>query len=68
MHAGVHAMMSLKCLRMRHTYDNDMQTNICNAFCIALCAWKCNDAFVIMFRFGDADADSTCWVYSPLDL
>ena len=60
MHNGVHA-------RMKHAYDNDMQTNICNAFCTVLCAWKCNDAFVIVFRLGDADADSTCWVYPLLD-
>ena len=68
MHTGVHAMMILKCLRMRHAYDSDIQTNICNAFCIVLCAWKCNDAFVIVFRLGDADADSTCWVYPLLNL
>ena len=68
MHTGVHAMMILKCLRMRHAYDSDIQTNICNAFCIVLCAWKCNDAFVIVFRLGDADANPTCWVYPLLDL
>ena len=38
MHAGVHAMMTLKYLRMRHAYDSDMQTNICNAICMVLCA------------------------------
>ena len=60
MHAGVHAMMTLKCLRMRHTYDSDMQTHICNVFCMLLIAWRCNDALVTVFRLGDADADSTC--------
>ena len=60
MHTGVHAMMTLKCLRMRHAYDNDMQTNICNAFCIVLCAWKCNDAFVIVFRLGDVLFKTKC--------
>ena len=68
MHVGVHTMMSLKCLRIRHAHDNDMQTNICNAFCMLSIAWRCNDALVTVFRLGDADADSTCWVYPLLDL
>ena len=45
-----------------------MQTNICNAFCMLLGTWRCNDAFVIVFRLGDVDAHSTCWVYPLLDL
>ena len=53
---------------MRHTHDSDMQTNICNAFCMLSIAWRCNDALVIVFRLGDADADSRCWVYPLLDL
>ena len=68
MHAGVHAMMTLKYLRMRHAYDSDMQTNICNAICMVLCAWRCNDVFLTVFHLGDGEADSTCWVYLLLDL
>ena len=59
MHAGVHVMMTLKCLRIRHTHDSDMQINICNAFCMLSIAWRCNDALVTVFRLGDTDADST---------
>ena len=68
MHTGVHAMMTLKCLRMRHAYNSDMQTNICNAICMVLCAWRCNDVFFTVFHFSEADVDSTCWVYLLLDL
>ena len=50
----------LKCLRMRHTYVSDMQTNIYNAFCMLSIAWRCNDALMTVFRLGNADADSTC--------
>ena len=59
---GVHAMITLKYLIMRHTYDSDMQTNICNAICMVLCAWRCNDEFSTVFYLddADADADSSC--------
>ena len=60
MHAGVHAMMTLKCLRMRHTHDSDMQINVCNAFCMLPVTWRCNNAFVTVFHLDDDDADFSC--------
>ena len=60
MHTGIHAMMTLKCLRMRHTHDSDMEINICNAFYMLSIAWRYNDALVTVFLLGDADVDSTC--------
>ena len=57
MHARVHAMMTLKCLRMRHVYNSEMQINVCNTFCMVLGAWRCNDTLVTMFRLGDAGVD-----------
>ena len=68
MHTGVHTMMTLKCLRMRHAYDNDMQTNICNAFCMLSIIWRCNDALVTVFRLSYADVNPTYWVHPLLDL
>ena len=45
---------------MRHAYDNDMQTNICNAFYMQSGAWRCNDALMTIFYLGDTGTDSTC--------
>ena len=53
---------------MRHAHDNDMQTNICNAFCMLSGAWRYNDAILSMFHNGDASANPTCCVYFLLDL
>ena len=60
MHARVHAMMTLKYLRMRHTHNSDMQINICNAFCMLSVVWRCNNAFVTVFHLDGADVDSSC--------
>ena len=68
MHIGVHALMILKCLRMRHTYDNDMQTNICNTFCMLSIAWRCNDVVLTMFHLGGAAADSLYGFAIPVNL
>ena len=44
---------------MRHAYDSDMQTNICNTFYMLSGTWRCNDAFATVFHLNDADADSS---------
>ena len=68
MHVGVYAMMTLKCLRMRHAHDSDMQTNICNAFCMLSCVWRCNDVVFVMFHLGGVGTNFICPVYLLLDL
>ena len=46
---------------MRHTQDNDMQVNICNAFYMRSGAWRYNDAILTMFHLGDGGVDSPCF-------
>ena len=53
---------------MRHAHDNDMQINICNAFCMLSGAWRCNDAVPTMFHLDDIGVDFSYWVYLLLDL
>ena len=68
MHTGVHAMMTLKCLRMRHAFDSDMQINIWNAFCMLSVARIYNDVLVTIFCLSDADYDFACGFAIPANL